>query len=774
MVLRSLIAGTVWIAIAAGAAAQSTSDKVTIRNVRIGFPAGAHAGRIDDVPAGYRSLFKAGAWTPVIVDVQITGQYSPEIDGPITASVETADSDDTLNRYSAPLPPFDPGGSASVMLFTRTGSRYGDITIRLTSRGRDVCRPDRRPDSGLDPNAVFYLAIGSRLPGLKLPGSADANAGGINTSEIGLVTRVSEMPTAWFGYGSADLVILALSDREFGDALINDTSGRRPALAEWVRRGGRLIVCAGRNRDQLAGAPEILAALPVAVGGPYVAPNAALRWREGGAQPDEPLSRGPIEFTRLEPRDGRPMRVLIDGPTVGAAATPLVVQGPYGLGRVTVLAFDPDLPPVRGWKNEAGFWEQLLLAAGPRPESAAQVNQFGFRPFGTDDADSVLRNLIGQLEDFESVPVISFGWVALFILIYILLVGPLDYLFLKRIVKRLELTWITFPLIVLLVSAGAYLAAHRLKGGELRINRVDVVDCDFQTRQIYGRSYFSIFSPRIYKYTVGLAAAEDWAAPPDDPAQPGTVMTWLGAPRPNRPSLFRSSYDYAPLATGLLDVPINVWSTKGFQAAWAAPFDRDQPPFAVSLAHPPGRGDDVIGSITNQLPVDLEDAVLIYRGAVAPLGTLLRGAARPVSAGERIKFSQWKSGAGPIADPDAEGLRTGVRPLSGNVTAVRLNLALLFHEAASEMISNGSLRDVDQSWRISESNRDEAILVARLPGARGGAEAINAAPANPARLWLGGLPTRPNSRRPTLDGVIRQKVYIRVLIPIASDRSPMK
>ena len=58
------------------------------------------------------------------------------------------------------------------------------------------------------------------------------------------------------------------------------------------------------------------------------------------------------------------------------------------------------------------------------------------------------------LEMFEEIPVISFGVVALFILFYIVLVGPLDYFILKKLFKRLELTWITFPTIVLRIRHG--------------------------------------------------------------------------------------------------------------------------------------------------------------------------------------------------------------------------------------------------------------------------------------------------------------------------------
>ena len=75
-------------------------------------------------------------------------------------------------------------------------------------------------------------------------------------------------------------------------------------------------------------------------------------------------------------------------------------------------------------------------------------------------------------------PVVSFGWVALLIVLYILLIGPVEYFFLKRVLGRLELTWITFPIIVLTVSLAAYFTAYALKGRDLKVNKIDVVDVD--------------------------------------------------------------------------------------------------------------------------------------------------------------------------------------------------------------------------------------------------------------------------------------------------------
>ena len=111
------------------------------------------------------------------------------------------------------------------------------------------------------------------------------------------------------------------------------------------------------------------------------------------------------------------------------------------------------------------------------------------RPGGsnlTEEEDELAVALRTHTDTFEGVPVVSFGWVAFLIVLYILLIGPIEYFFLKRVLGRLELTWITFPIIVLTVSLAAYFTAYSLKGRELKINKVDVVDVDPASGRIYG------------------------------------------------------------------------------------------------------------------------------------------------------------------------------------------------------------------------------------------------------------------------------------------------
>src|SRR5207302_6643174 len=118
------------------------------------------------------------------------------------------------------------------------------------------------------------------------------------------------------------------------------------------------------------------------------------------------------------------------------------------------------------------FWTRLVEVMGARAESDETRTAGNWKS----ESSQLRSRLQDSLETFDEVPVISFGWVALFILLYIVVVGPLDYWFLKKVVKRLELTWITFPVVVLTISIAAYFAAYYLKGNDLKINKVDLVD----------------------------------------------------------------------------------------------------------------------------------------------------------------------------------------------------------------------------------------------------------------------------------------------------------
>src|SRR5262249_3218139 len=377
-----------------------------------------------------------------------------------------------------------------------------EITVRARIDDRLIAvKESQFLAMGLDQQ--LFLAVGSGLPGLSRAlnpkdkeDGEDAPLPRESNRRLLRVDDIRMLPNRWFAYESVDLLVLSAGNRDFVTALLSE-KGRQEALAEWVRRGGRLLVSVGRNQDIVSKLDAIQAALPVSIEGTQQLPR--LRSIAKWSGPQHPAlenppaakaageARPPVVVAELKAKPGRETETLLIEPD----DHPLIQRGAYGLGRVTVVALDLDQQSTFSkWTPNAqrDFWNKLLEETAPRPPSQTNTQRPGV-PFDQQNYDRASQ-LQMNLEDFEDVPVISFGWVALFILLYILIVGPLDYFFLKKVLKRLELTWVTFPTVVITISVAAYFTAYWLKGNDQRMNKVDLVDVDLHTQQIYGNTWF--------------------------------------------------------------------------------------------------------------------------------------------------------------------------------------------------------------------------------------------------------------------------------------------
>ena len=311
---------------------------------------------------------------------------------------------------------------------------------------------------------------------------------------------------------------------------------------------------------------------------------------------------------------------------------------------MTLIALDVDQKPFSDWPDRALFWVRAIDLERPRAERDSEGNTVGggpqFYQYGVSDLSSQLRV---ALEQFPGVKLIPFGWVAFFIFLYILLIGPGDYFFLKKVLKRMELTWITFPTIVVTVSLIAYYAAYLLKGNDLLVNKIDVVDVDQASGLTRGNTWISLFSPQNRDYTIRTipvsldrdAPLLAEAAPSGQPVRPpsGTevVTSWFSAPENQfgamgnsgrRFSFAGNGYAYEPTSgvEWLENVRIPIWSTKCVSSRWFGP----AAPLVDSDLQPVGT-DRLAGIITNRQSVPLEDAILAFGKQVYLLGTVAPG-----------------------------------------------------------------------------------------------------------------------------------------------------
>ena len=68
--------------------------------------------------------------------------------------------------------------------------------------------------------------------------------------------------------------------------------------------------------------------------------------------------------------------------------------------------------------------------------------------------------------------------------------------------ERFGLTWITFPTYAVLGCLLAYGLTQYWIGSSLRVNQIDVVDIDVETKLLRRNTWTHLFSPRSSKYDI--------------------------------------------------------------------------------------------------------------------------------------------------------------------------------------------------------------------------------------------------------------------------------
>ncbi len=664
----------------------------------------APAGRaieVENIRVGFDSTYKIGAWTPVAVQVRATVE---PFDGTMEVVVE--DESGTPTVFSQPAH-IGAGDSARLHAYTRFGSPASGLTVRFVKDGKPVSVTEldaispNNPAKRLFADETVVLALGrpqgvELVPGL--PGfnggrtaSADPSAGAVEVVRLQAIGEI-ELPGRPMGYDAFDAVVIDTNDRE----LMASLATRGDALTQWVGQGGHVVVAVGANwqaaRDGVLG--PLLPATPTGT-----IPISDVRTVESFAGATNQLDVGAqgLTIARLEEDRARPTKVLCS-----TATTPIVVRGSYGFGRVTVVALDVDQEPFASWPDRGLFWVKAMDLRPLGSADSAQ-NRGRFTQTTVNDLSGRLRE---ALEQFPGVKLVPFGWVAFFIFLYILLIGPGDYLFLRKVVKRMEMTWITFPAIVLVVSAAAYWAAYRAKGTELRVNQVDVVDVDVPGKLVRGASFVNVFSPENRDYDVAIVPKplqEAGSMPPGTEVR----VSWFAAPDMGLRGMRGGGralgfgaepYYYRPdgRAERLEGVRIPIWSTKAFSGRWFAPADGAEPIIESDLA---ALGTDRLsGTVTNRTGVELKGAVLAFdRRIYYNLGTLAPGESK------QVELTQDRNIAGHLKDLVPDYFNASSRSQSAPIDRYALMQAILFRDSdtsGTTPLPSRSLHDLDLTGQL--------------------------------------------------------------------------
>lgn len=284
-----------------------------------------------------------------------------------------------------------------------------------------------------------------------------------NIAPLTVALNVEDLPARVEAWGILDRLIWQDTDSS------RLSSEQIAALRGWVAGGGRLVIVGG------TAGPASLSAFP----------DTLLPYRPTATTDVEPgalvamLGEIPPAATALPALSGE----LSTGRALATAGDRTVAADlVYGSGSVTIVGFDPTASWITGTSLAEGMWRRLL-----------PTKSIGGPIIGD---DSQIVSAASQLPSLALPPI---GGLIGLLGAYILLIGPINYLVLRRLDRR-EWAWVTMPVLIVAFAAAAYGFGSLLRGSDLIVNEVAIVRGSPGATEGSAQIYLGVFSPARQTY----------------------------------------------------------------------------------------------------------------------------------------------------------------------------------------------------------------------------------------------------------------------------------
>jgi hypothetical protein len=656
--------------------------------------------RVKSATVGFGGKFKAGFWQPVRVTV-IAGAEGAK--GRLELQATDGDQSPVVYR-GASVEAIDlaAGEETTTHLYCKSGPIAAPINVRLVVDENVVWSHDL-PIATQAMRSTQELVIGVGPPigleeaALTIRRRADSAV------QVGYVAAAAELPDQWWAYEGVDTLVLPTSDAAFMSE-INDE--QRQAIVQWVLLGGRIILCVGSRGAEVASSESAWAKL---IPGELVEVD-ALRDRSGL----ENFTKSELPFDDPSFQRNRPLvtrlknvrgEVLLDEGS-SSAGKPLVVHAAAGLGQVVFVGLDLDHPSLKSWKGRTRMVAALLQQGSEQQQPDRGAS--GIRQLGYDDLVGQLR---AALDQFGGVSLVNFTTVSVLTIAYLLLIGPIDYLFLSRLNLPRAVTWVTFPAVAVIAIAVAGLVGRQVHGSRVRLNQAEIIDLDVANQIARGTVWCHVYSPvtKPFDATLDLSLPSGVAksAPEGWLAWQGLPGDALGGLESRQPALVRrDAYSVAlpgPEAK-IAGLTVQVASSKTLGATWSATAD---------LPHDSKLSLDRFGMLAGEfqapVAVTLSECILAHDEKMYRVGT--------ISPGQRVRMAD-------LAPLDLEARLTRRRVEQtkdistpweqDSVDVPRIIQMLMFHEAARGTTYTGLTHRYQPRIDLSQHVRlGAAVLVGR-------------------------------------------------------------
>lgn len=403
---------------------------------------------------GLGGLGRVGCWIPIRLEA---GGLPGDSDIRIVVVASDARGDqcaDTVFTTTA-----DSAGNIAVTSVFMTGRLDGNIIVRLLGDNDSVlwehvvdCQsvpdPERQLEFSIPETSVGIEPLQSNLKLMRygpmslatigIPEGVTSLANELAASEstkdtlaVMSLESIDDLPTSRRGLESVDYLLL-VDGYELSEL-------QRLAVEEWVTAGGHLIVSCGGELPQLLQSTLGSWLQPIFQIEPtpmFSQDLSALQNYVSGSSQLQTY-RKPVAIIKLQSNQAWSVVDSINGP--------LIQRVSYAAGMITLVAVDLNEKPVNQWRSLPQLYEMLFFGrhldvAENRASRSGRISSSGVSDLATQLA--AVSDAIPAADRWST-------WsVMLLIVAFLLVIGPLDYLLVVRLMKKPHLTWLTFPVLI--------------------------------------------------------------------------------------------------------------------------------------------------------------------------------------------------------------------------------------------------------------------------------------------------------------------------------------
>jgi hypothetical protein len=535
---------------------------------------------IKSIRVGIEGFYKNGLWTPITVEWEETKHQ------PVRISLACLDSDGTPITYQYALP-FH-GNKATV--YAKLGRKEGQLTVQLeTANGittQKQIRPSGNPSKQKmseslknQPQNQFCEPVLNERPIYLIVGNEDIGLQGA-IAELSLredrrpilvkINSFAELPEQWFGFEAVEMIVLTTTEpQQFEN--ITAQSQQIHAINDWVRLGGQLFFCAGRDSEPLLQNPN--SALRIFLPGNF---SEMTELRQGtplelfvgskrsvfmNGTNDAPFLKMP-RFT-----ESRGITFVRDGDL------PLVLRCAHGFGTIIYFGGDLSGKPLNSWRDRVALVRNILQWSTEKSLRTSGSISGTMIQLGYNDISGQIRS---ALDRFEGVRIIPFSIILIILTVYWLVVGLFDWFLVHKILKRPTITWITFPFWIIFFGTLTYALAASGRPNKAILNELALVDVDGKTGDLRYSHWGHLYSPNDATFSLSLKTKSIVT-----PTAFGlTLFSWNGlpgtglggmSPKTVSPTIWQTHsvqefHNKIPEYSlrEIKDVPVQVRSTKSF------------------------------------------------------------------------------------------------------------------------------------------------------------------------------------------------------------------